>query len=241
MLLKHGLAGLTHKAAAAAGGLITSGLVAQYEMDNTTAPTTSTWRDEISSRDLVDVANTTNPAIVAGGTPTGEDYYEFGNQDGLVGDITGWGWPQDAEARTMFAVMRWASAVTHGYQGVMYGDPTTLEGWGLTCQTTTNLLVSDHWGDSIAGTAVNDDTWHVVANTYDTTDVRLYLDDVLDGGPTAKTLITSGTGLASINEALNATERNGFGIAAWLIYDRVLSGSEMTQMYNYLNDKYVTV
>jgi hypothetical protein len=73
--------------------------------------------------------------------------------------------------------------------------------------------------------------WHYVVGTYDGSNLRLYVDGVLAGGPTASTSSAGAAG--SIDIAANATSGFFAGTLDEIaIYGRALSASEIATHYN---------
>lgn len=85
-----------------------------------------------------------------------------------------------------------------------------------------------------SGSALSNSTWYMVTFTYDGTNLTIFLNGTSDG--------TNATGIGAVNTITQGTTLGYFGAYALLpytglidavgVWTRVLSGSEITQLYN---------
>jgi len=238
MLLKHGLAGLTHKAAAGGTGLITSNLKVQFESDSGFSATS--WTDQIGSLELTVQASMATPTTST--TPTGAASLVCATDQGLgTTALSGLDIPDGAEARTLYMLMK-GNTANGSFQGIAYGTPVADQAFGIVITGTAQTAQVDFWGTAYAGTTdVISNSWHIFCATYDGANARMTLNDVEE---VASTAATSNTVLSNlyIHEGLNDSgkdETNEY--CALLIYSGVHDATQQTQMFDYLNDKYRTV
>ncbi|MGB1214821.1 MAG: hypothetical protein ACPG4X_15755 [Pikeienuella sp.] len=224
--------------AAASGGGLPSGLVAQWEMDNTTVTATS-WIDEIGSLNMVSSGYADDPTITSGGTPSGMDLYDFGTSGskGLGVDVTSSSLPSGNSNRTMAVVIGWKSGDPN-YQGVMYGDNASKEAFGITAVPGGDPAV-DFWASSVTGsTSMNGTGLHVLIARYDGTNAVLYVDGAQEGSSAVGPLNTTLDSLRAVH-SLSGGAAHGVELAAILIWDNDVGASGVSDIQTYLNNKYL--
>lgn len=223
--------------------LITANLKVLFEMDNTIVSPTS-WVDEVAGIELTQLGAMSEPALRTGveGTPTGAPYFSFdSSNDGLgTASLAGEDIPDGAEPRTMYVVVRFPTGASAGnFNGVMYGTPTVRQAFGVVLSNTEKVL-TDFWSASFAtADSFNDDTWHVISVTFDGSDVVGYIDNVPLISGTPSTLATVLSKLY-INYKLSDGTGAIMDCAAALIYAGDHTGPQLTEMFSYLNAKYIT-
>ena len=220
--------------------LVTSNLKFQVESDLPTF-TATLWTEQIAGRNLTQNGGMVAPSVIAAGTPTGKDYMELSEYDGMFNnEFAEWEIPAGADARTMYAVMRFKSAWPASFQGIMFGTSTLRRAFGITISSS-GKAAGDFWGTSIASTGnVNDDVWRVFTLTFDGTIATLYLNNsqVATGNPG---VLNTARDKIYFNEALNNGTGKGFDVCAAHIYSEAHDVTKRTQMFDYLNDKYIGV
>nr|WP_296429743.1 hypothetical protein [Roseovarius sp. BRH_c41] len=220
--------------------LITTNLKAQFETTNTVVSPTS-WIDEVAGIELTQIGSMADPALVAGGTPTGASYFAFDSaNDGLgTADLAGADIPDGVEPRTMYVVVRFPTGSTAGnFHGVMYGTANTRQAFGMVMSNTEKVL-TDFWAASFASTAsFNDNTWHVIAITFDGSGVVGYVDNagVISGTPATLNTVLS---RLYINYKINNSAGALMDCAAVLLYAGTHSPEQLTEMNAYLRGKYI--
>lgn len=223
--------------------LITANLKALFEMDNTVVSPAS-WVDEVAGIELTQLGSMSEPALRTGeeGTPTGAPYFNFGSSTAGLGSasLAGEDIPDGAEPRTMYVVVRFPTGSSAGnFNGVMYGTPTTRQAFGVVLSNTEKVL-TDFWSASFAtADSFNDDTWHVISVTFDGSGVVGYIDNVplISGTPSTLNTVLS---KLYINYKLSDGTGAIMDCAAAIIYAGEHTGPQLTEMFSYLNAKYIT-
>ena len=222
--------------------LITQNLKVQFEMDNSTAPTATSWVDEIAGINLTVQASMTTPSIVSGGTPTGEDYYQFTDNDGL-GTIllSGEDIPAGADSRSLYVVCRYSSILSAVFHGVVYGDSSTNdEAFGLVLNDGNTAISVDLFLTLYNSTSeVADDTFHVLLASYDDSENLTILRDNVFGFNSNIGTIDTVLQKLFINELIDNTPGASIDVAAILIYDGAHNASDREQTFLYLKNKYI--
>lgn len=221
---------------------VTANLKVHFEMDASIAPLATSWVDEVAGIELIVQPSMLTPSIIAGGTPTGEDYYEFAASEGL-GTIllAGEDIPAGGSPRSMYVVCRYSAANMAQFNGVLYGvDSFNDEAWGFLRRGDNDLLAIDFFITLITSTVdPADDTWHVINLVYDDSETSiLYFDNSslsLSGSGTTNTILQS----LFINELISNDSGGGVDVAAVLIYAGTHSAGDRLQVFDYLNDKYI--
>lgn len=222
--------------------LITTNLEFQLESDNTVFTATS-WVDEVQgiAMDVKAGMITPNPRTGVDGTPTGMSYMEFQSGEGLGNDteIAASSLPAGASSRTMYMVAK--NSIAGNFQACMYGTGATRQAFGFGFSTA-EQWIGDYWAAATEPSPVipvDDNTWRVYSLTYDGTIARLYYNnvEVASGNPGAINTVLS---RFYLNEALSGVGRGGYDLAATLVYSGAHTAPQRSEMYNYLNGKYIT-
>jgi len=223
--------------------LITTNLKVQFETTNTVVSPTL-WVDEIAGIELTQLGAMSEPTLRTAeeGTPTGAAYFSFDSSNDGLGtvDLAGEDIPDGVEPRTMYVVVRFPPGTSAGnFNGVMYGAPTTRQAFGTVLSNTEKVL-TDFWAASFASAAnFNDDTWHIISITFNGSGVVGYVDNagVISGTPATLNTILS---KLYINYKLSDNAGALMDCAAVLIYAGAHTAPQLTEMFNYLNGKYIT-
>lgn len=221
---------------------VTANLKVHFEMDATIPPTATSWVDEVAGINLTVQPSMVAPSIIAGGTPTGQDYYEFTVNEGL-GTIllAGEDIPADADSRSMYLVCRFESTQTPKFHGVVYGDPSgSDEGFGLILDPSFTTISVDFFFTLFnSSSLVKDSTFHVLLVSYDALDNILIERDNVSGLFVDVGIRELVLEKLYINELIDNTVGAEIDVAAILIYAGAHNAADRLATFNYLNDKYI--
>ncbi|WP_454271935.1 hypothetical protein [Roseovarius sp. MBR-51] len=106
--------------------------------------------------------------------------------------------------------------------------------------STAENVLTDFWAASFAtADSFNDDTWHVLAVTFDGTEVNAFIDNVplISGTPATLNTVLS---RLYINYKLSNNTGAFMDCAAVLIYAGAHTAPQRAETYSYLNGKYIT-
>ncbi len=229
------------------GALVTSGLVVHLESDASvsTLPdgtTVSEWIDQSGLGNTVMADG--SPQLLTNGTPSGLPAISLdGVADKLerldsVNSISGL--PLGNDDRTMIIVAKYNSSQAWG--GVAYGTGAVNQAFGAVVRHPLGQLVLQGWGggnDLISSESGIGSGWLTQSAVLDGGEGILY-----KGNQELKRFThnyaTSLTKLV-IGEEISEAGKVGMEIAAVLIYDRVLTEQERTNVWDYLESKYLRV
>jgi hypothetical protein len=211
--------------------IITDGLVLCLDAGNTKSYPGSgtTWTDlsgQGNDGTLVNgptFSSTDGGSIVFDGSndyaPIGTSQFPFGAS---AGTLSGW-------ART--------NTISAGFSLIVsYGTASTPRARFLGIQNSTFLFGG--YGDDVTFSGVPLNTWFNMVGVFDGANASLYINGVLEAGPTAKSWSTL-AGSAQLGRQVNGSEYWEGNIAQVSIYNRALTAAEITQNYNALKRRYV--
>ena len=143
-----------------------------------------------------------------------------------------------------------------GTSGVIFGqqntvNPGTISGYAPAIYVDTNgkLRTSCFWGgsttnQSVSSASVNDDKWHQIIVTFESSSHKSYLDGILFDTITKNQVSYSATYYYFIGSGTNASWPNAGNmtlsgnISNFMFYNRALSASEILQNYNATKRRY---
>lgn len=158
------------------------------------------------------------------------------------------------DANTAFTVSIWFKTST---TGVVFGqqntvNPGTISGYVPAIYVDTNgkLRTSCFWGgatsnQSVSTASVNDDKWHLVTVTFESSSHKSYLDGILFDTITKNQVSYTSPYYYFIGSGTNASWTNvgtmtfNGNIANFIFYTRALSALEVLQNYNAMKGRYI--
>lgn len=192
---------------------------------------TGTLTPSISSPCVGSVFNTSQingkPAVTFNGNTTAgsETCFSVGNSGvGL----------NNKSATSMFVVEKLASTAvvntlaSGGSGAIQWASTTSKEQQGV--KACVSILGT--------GTGASDTSWHQLNLTYDGTNIFLRKDRSADGNAAPAVAITSNWLTLGVNLCGGGIQTMDGQIAEFILYNRVLSGGEITTVETYLNSKY---
>lgn len=210
--------------------IVTDGLVLLLDAGNTKSypGTGTTWTDlsgQGNDGTLVNgptFSSTDGGSIVFDGSndyaPIGTSQFPFGAS---AGTLSGW-----ARTNTISAGFSWI---------VSYGTASASQARFLGIKNSTFFFGG--YGDDVAISGVPLNTWFNMVGVFDGANASLYINGVLESGPTAKSWSTL-AGSAQLGRQVNGSEYWEGNIAQVSIYNKALSESEVQQNFNALRGRF---
>jgi hypothetical protein len=231
---------------AAQGQLVTAGLVARFESDASVSlgvgSNVTGWGDGSGRGNHLAAAG--DPALLAAATPTGKAAIAFDGTGDLLQRVHATnplsGLVGGAADRTMFLVVDYVNpeGVT---SGLVYGDGASNEAFGLVVNNNNQLTVQG-WGkgNDFPSTQNGVTGGFLVQSVVLANNVTKHLRNgvLIDSDPH-----TFNTDLKKlvIGAEIKGLGESNLNVAAALIYDRALSLTEMNQVEDYLQSKYLGI
>src|SRR3989344_5667051 len=188
--------------------------------------------------EVKDMSINANNGVRSGdATTTTGKYGRGGTLDG-TGDYVDLGSNTSLRVTTQFTIGAWikANADVTTYRTIFAKGSWTTGAIQLLLEQSTGKLFFEHNDGSAivrSSTALNDNVWHHVVGTYDTTanEMKVYVDGVLEGTET-ETVDVSSTALTNY-VGIRSDGLPFIGLIDDLrVYSRALSASEVSQLYN---------
>lgn len=216
---------------------VTDGLVAHFESD--TGLSVTNWEDQsVNSNGL---AKYSSGITTLGTTPSGQTSLITDTAVGMR-HTNPEGLPFANTSRTLFAVWKYIGGGADYASGATYGQPSGGQAYGVGTTLASDpyyLVVGWSSADRVS-TELSVGAWVVQHSTHDSADNanRHYLDGAEIDAWTAS--YSTGSTRMAVGMAMDGGRYAGQETAAYLIYDRVLTAQEQTDVVNYLNSKYLT-
>ena len=222
--------------------LPTSGLV--MHLDGNTGITLSgstvlSWADQISSGNNLTAFG--NPTLLSGQF-IGRNVVHFDGIDDALGRSGFTGLPTGSAARSVFMVVRYNAANDIGgdWAGFTYGTAADNQAFGL-CLTPSGTLGVQGWGggnDIVSSPAtVGVGRWLNQGAVYSGGTLTQYTNGV--GIGTAAHTYATGTGGVRLGEELDGNKNLNMDVAEVLVYNRAVSATELQQIEDYFEQRYV--
>lgn len=205
--------------------LVTDGLVLRYE--GTSGLTTGGWVRSTGAHDMV-YSGAGSRSIIS--TPSGADGLRLSNGGQfLKSGVTDL--PAGSAARTCIAVVRYEDpgpAMT----AFAWGGGAPGNVWGISINNNSDLQITD-FAQSVVSSINPGTSWGVQSATSSGAANETWWNDV-SGGSGSRTWATT-TGVCACGAPAGKAIELGF-IGVW---DKVLSGTELTQQYDYCRENYI--
>ncbi len=132
-----------------------------------------------------------------------------------------------------FSFCAWIKAASTDGWNTIIGTQTSY--WEITVNAGVIKIGGNAGGTSwVSGGAISTETWYFIVGTYDGTNVRIYVDGELKGGPTALSNSNGDNGVSLIASYNSGGDELFHGLIDEVrIYNRALTASEVKALYLY--------
>ncbi len=221
----------------AGSGLVTDGLVHQYDAGSvvtSTGNSVATWASEVGT--LIMTPLNGDPQVVPAGLG-GQDYVALDGVDDRLGAASTGDLPVAAAARTVIMLVRYNSV---GIGGFSWGQPAWNRAYGVVVSRFDGEHMIQGWGppndydtaDSVVGTG-----WHLQSVVYTGTTFEHFRDGTVIDTQT-HTYNTHPAGWLRVGSEINDGNFVAMDLAEVLVYDRALTATERAASEAYLSTKY---
>ena len=220
--------------------IVQGGLIAHFDLGNPFSYSVGNfmWYDVNGNNYVVSFINFSGDPILNGNSITfdgTDDFVEMGYPDITPVAVAGNGarsiyvWMRTTFTGNMAFVSTGTPANSQAFNLVKYGSYVGVMGYN-----------NDYYpGSGNSGITITDGRWHYIGVSFDGTNLRTYVDGILDN--TSGTITYSTTGqnnaIAKSNHSGNENYFNG-ALSVVQFYNRALSGAEVLQNYNATKGRY---
>ncbi|MGB4420210.1 MAG: LamG-like jellyroll fold domain-containing protein [Candidatus Saccharimonadales bacterium] len=186
----------------------------------------NTWRDLSSNNNDITLYNGVVFDSSNGGSLNFDGVNDWASINGFKSNIT-----------TAFTVSAWMKFDKYAYMDILQMQGTSAFKWRISGQNTYwNIYNSSGWDNSLSYLmAPNINEWHCYTFTYDGTDEKIYLDGVLKNQFTKNITLATPTNFIL---APSGGEMLDGAISSVSIYNRALSNTEISTVFNALRGRY---